>query len=67
MLKIRIIHVLSFGALVGSIFICLVLLIFTAILNPLAAFVIAGFNVLGQFGMNYIHCKKCKRRNENAK
>ena len=54
MLKIRIIHVLSFGALVGSIFICLVLLIFTAILNPLAAFVIAGFNVLGQFGMRCV-------------
>ena len=67
MLKIRIIHVLSFAGLIGSSLVIIALLIHAARLNPVAAVVIVLFWYLGQVGLNYVQCKKCGRRNESAK
>lgn len=66
MVKLRIIHVLSFAGLVGSSLVMIGLLIYAARLNPVAAIVILLFWYLGQVGLNYVHCKKCERRKKNG-
>ena len=65
MLKIRIIHTLSFAGLVGSSLVIIALLIHAARLNPIAAIVIVLFWYMGQVGLNYVNCKKCERRRNN--
>lgn len=67
MLKIRIIHVLSFAGLIGSSLVIIALLIHAARLNPVAAIVIVLFWYMGQVGLNYVSCKRCGRREEHVK